>query len=281
MSLKTPGTMKRFALASLAVIGLGGAAHAEDVYCPPDLGAVTIDGNVLITAACRMEGTTVEGNILLYAGGSLVARGLDVDGNVQGEDADYVDIMESSIDGSVQLERLVGDASNLTSNLVNGNIQLDDNRTRLEVLDNTVGGDIQAFDNSGGVVIADNVVDGNLQCKANAPAPVGSNNRVSGNMEDQCADLHPQADSGSGNSGGTDGGSGSGDGGSGDGGSGGGNGGSGGGVIGGASEGTPGSSGGGSFDPVTLGGFLGLFIATAALRRQRHSPVALGKAQSR
>src|SRR5690606_27637238 len=94
-------------LAILAALTLAGVAHADDVDCPPELGAVTIDGNVLIAAACTMDGTTVTGNILLYAGGSLVARGVDVEGNIQADDADYVDVMESEVDGSIQLDGLV------------------------------------------------------------------------------------------------------------------------------------------------------------------------------
>jgi uncharacterized membrane protein YgcG len=252
MSLPRLGTttVRRLAFASLAAFTMSGVSHADDVDCPPALGAVTVDGNVLIAAACTMEGTTVTGNILLYAGGSLVARGLNVEGNIQADDADYVDIMESEIDGSIQLDGLVGDASNITSNRINGNIQLDDNRSRLEVLDNTVGADLQAFANSGGVVIADNTVDGNLQCKENDPAPVGSNNRVSGNTEDQCANLQPAG----GDNSGAGSGSGSGDGGS------AGSGGSGNEVANG------GSGGGGSFSPLSLGVLLSLFIASSALR---------------
>ncbi|HLU06650.1 MAG TPA: hypothetical protein VKZ91_08850, partial [Woeseiaceae bacterium] len=83
---------------------LAGISHADDVDCPPELGAVTIDGNVLVAAACAMDGTSVTGNIELYAGGSLVARNVDVEGNIQAEDADYVDVMESEVDGSIQLD---------------------------------------------------------------------------------------------------------------------------------------------------------------------------------
>lgn len=234
----------RVGFALLAGLALTGVAHADDIDCPPELGAVTVDGNVLVAAACTMEGTTVTGNILLYAGGSLVARDVDVEGNIQADDADYVDIMESEIDGSVQLDGLVGDASNVISSRINGNIQLDNNRSRLEILDNTVGADVQAFTNSGGVVIADNVIDGNLQCKENNPAPVGSNNQVSGNMEDQCAALQPEN-----NSGGTGDGAGGGPVGSGD------------------DAGATGGSGGGSFSPLALGVFLSLSLAITAFRR--------------
>lgn len=222
----------------------GGTVSGDDVNCPPDLGAVTIDGNALVTGACRLDGTMVKGNVLLYAGGSLTARNADIVGNVQAEDADYVDITDSDIGGSIQLNNLVSDVSNMDRNLVDGNIQLNDNRSRIEVGANYVIGDIQAFGNTGGVVITDNTVDGNLQCKSNDPAPTGGGNQVSGNKEDQCANL--QAGSGAGGA-----------------------------VTSGASAGTPGSSasgepdasgGAGAFAPPGLG--ICLLVMLFRLRRQ-------------
>lgn len=165
------------------------AVLADDVNCPPDLGDVEIDGNVLIAAPCTMTGTVVKGNVHLYAGGSLVARDISVDGNIQAENAFEVDVAGSEIGGSIQLDDLVGDVTRITDNSVDGNIQLKGNRPRLEVAGNTVNADIQAFSNSGSIDISDNVVDGNLQCKSNDPAPTGGNNTVQGNKEDQCASL--------------------------------------------------------------------------------------------
>lgn len=183
-----------------ALVVLGGfhaAAMADDVHCPPDIGSVTIDGNVLVAAPCRLDGTTVKGNVLLYAGGSLVAVGGRIIGNIQAENADFIDVTDIDVNGDIQLDNLVGDASRVEGSTVGGSIQLKDNRSRLEVLNTDVIGDVQAFSNVGGVVIADNVIDGNLQCKSNSPPPAGGNNRVAGNKEDQCANLTPESDGGS------------------------------------------------------------------------------------
>ena len=178
---------------ALASAGLATAAHADDVHCPPFIGNVTIDGNVLVAAPCRLEGTTVKGNIHLYAGGSLIARdGTRVEGSIQAKNSDFIDVAETQVDGNIQLDNLVGDRSLIESSTIGGSIQLTGNRSRLQVLGNTVNADVQAFDNTGGVLIADNVVDGNLQCKSNTPLPVGGNNRVQGNKEDQCANLMPE-----------------------------------------------------------------------------------------
>lgn len=63
--------------------GGGSGTISGDVNCPPDLGAVTVDGNVLVSGPCRLQGTTVIGNVLLYSGGSLVAQNSRIDGNSQ------------------------------------------------------------------------------------------------------------------------------------------------------------------------------------------------------
>ena len=166
-----------------------GATIQGDVYCPPHLGAVTVDGNVLVTTACSLDGTRVKGNVLLYSGGSLVARDALVDGNIQAEFSSSVDVERTRVIGSIQLDGLVGEFSRMADNLVDGNIQLKNNRARVEVIGNTVGADVQAFTNLGGVLVQDNGIGGNLQCKDNAPAPEGGGNTVSGNREDQCANL--------------------------------------------------------------------------------------------
>jgi cytoskeletal protein CcmA (bactofilin family) len=167
---------------------------ADDVNCPPNLGNVTVDGNVLVAAPCRLDGTTVKGNVQLYAGGSLITRGnVRIEGSIQAENSDFIDVADTFVNGNIQLDNLVGDRSIVERSTVGGSIQLNSNRSRLEVLNNTVDSDVQAFANRGGVVIADNVIDGNLQCKENNPAPAGGNNRVQGNREDQCANLVPES----------------------------------------------------------------------------------------
>lgn len=175
------------------VAGLPTSATADDVHCPPFLGSVTIDGNVLVAAPCRLEGTRVIGNVHLYAGGSLIARGgTRIDGSIQAERSDFIDVADTHVNGNIQLDDLVGDRSVVERSTIGGSIQLKGNRSRLEVLRNTVDADVQAFSNTGGVIIADNVIDGNLQCKTNSPPPAGGNNRVQGNKEDQCANLMPE-----------------------------------------------------------------------------------------
>jgi hypothetical protein len=167
-------------------------ALADDIHCPPNLGEREVDGNVLIAAPCRLDGTTVKGSVLLYAGGSLAAVDATIRGNIQAENADFIDVENTEVIGSIQLDNMVGDVSNVRSSRIDGSIQLKSSRSRLEIQANAVGADVQAFSNTGGVLVENNVIDGNLQCKENSPAPVGGNNRVSGNKEDQCESLVPE-----------------------------------------------------------------------------------------
>lgn len=177
----------------LLLAGLSFPLLADDFPCPPNRGAQTIDGNVLVTGICTLEGTRIIGNIHVYSGGALIAREVRVDGNIQAENAHSVDLASSRVDGDIQLDNLLGDRSIVANTHVGGNIQMKSNLSALEVARNRVGGDIQAFSNTGGVDITGNDVDGNLQCKENVTAPTGSANQVSGNSEDQCANLQPRS----------------------------------------------------------------------------------------
>jgi len=166
-----------------------GIALGDDVECPANLGAVTVDGNVLVVGPCTLEGTLVIGNVHVYPGGTLTAFRASIDGSIQAEGAIDVLVDESRVNGNIQLDNLVGDQSTITRSVVGGSIQMVSNLSTLVVDDNDVNADVQAFGNAGGVDITNNVIDGNLQCKSNSPAPTGGFNQVQGNKEDQCANL--------------------------------------------------------------------------------------------
>jgi hypothetical protein len=176
-------------LIALGCLTLTSPAQADDYPCPPNRGAVTIDGNIIVRGICNLTGTEVKGNVLVYSGGRLTATNATIDGNVQAEGAASVTVRSSRIDGDIQLDNVRGSTSYLVGNTVNGNIQLNRNKRFVDVQSNRVNGDIQAFSNTGRVNIQSNVVDGNLQCKSNRPAPTGGSNQVSGNKEDQCRRL--------------------------------------------------------------------------------------------
>lgn len=177
-------------LTSLAA-ALGGlsAPALADVHCPPNLGAVTIDDNVIVTGPCVMSGTQVKGNVLVKSPGALTVRDAYIQGNIQADGGRYVRVLRSDVGGDIQLEGVFGEASRVQRSRIGGNLQLDQNHVPLVAEYNAIDGDLQAFSNTGGVVIRYNIIDGNLQCKSNSPAPTGGFNQVSGNKEDQCAGL--------------------------------------------------------------------------------------------
>lgn len=173
-----------------AVLGAWPTAGSADVVCPPNLAAITVDDNVMVVARCEMRGTTVEGNVRLFAGGSLLARNAIIDGNLQARTAFDIDVAESAIDGNVQLDDLVGDRAFFAGTTVDGNFRIRDNRVLVELLDNDLRSNVEASRNRGGVHLFGNAVGGKLECRRNDPAPVGGGNRVRGRTEGQCAALN-------------------------------------------------------------------------------------------
>jgi hypothetical protein len=180
---------------SIAAIGLTAAAVlpasavAEERTCRGTIGAKTVD-NVRVPdgASCLLDGTFVKGTVKVERDARLRAEGVRVVGNVQGENARRVAVVQDSrVGGSVQVVQ--GGSGKVAESRVTQDILYDENEGALEANRNRVGGNVQAFQNTGGVEIRRNVIDGNLQCKENSPRPTGGGNVVGGNKEDQCARL--------------------------------------------------------------------------------------------
>jgi hypothetical protein len=164
-------------------------ALAEETVCRGTIGAKTLD-NVKVPqgASCTLKETKVEGTIKVNSGARLEAIGVNVIGNVQGENARNVILRKDSrVGGSVQVVQ--GKKAKVASSKVKGDILYDEQSGEVIARSNTVGANVQAFQNTGGVRIGGNVIDGNLQCKENTPAPSGDNNKVEGSKEDQCEKL--------------------------------------------------------------------------------------------
>ena len=180
----------------LALTALTGSAAAEEVSCPPNRGAVTLD-NVRVIGSCTMTRTNVQGNIVVEDNAALYARGVRVIGSVQSEGATRIRLVpdattgqETGINGDVQIKNSAGTTlvSQIQDAQIGGTALIDDNQVPHNLYGNNVGGDVQVFQNDGVVRIRDNTIDGNLQCKANNPNPIdGGGNVVHGNAEDQCA----------------------------------------------------------------------------------------------
>ncbi len=164
-------------------------AVAEETSCSGTLRQVTVDNLVVPQGAtCKLYGTRVKGTIKVEYRALLRAEGVIVIGNVQGEGARSVSVIENSrVGGSVQVKQ--GGSALVSDSKVEGDVQYDDNTAPVRVLRSDIGGSVQIVKNFGGVTVRRNVIDGNLQCKENSPAPVGGGNIVGGNKEDQCARL--------------------------------------------------------------------------------------------
>lgn len=179
-------------LSALALVAVGlwpATAAAEERVCRGTIGAKTLD-NVRVpqNATCVFAGTFVKGTVKVERNATLRAEQVQVIGNVQGENARRVTVMQGSrVGGSVQVVQ--GGGAKVANSRVTADILYDDNAAPLSAVGNRVGGNVQAFQNTGGVEIRRNVIDGNLQCKANQPPPTGGGNVVGGNKEDQCARL--------------------------------------------------------------------------------------------
>ena len=177
------------ATAAMVVVALAARpAAAEDVHCPPDRGKTTVNGNLLVAASCELDETRVKGNVLLFAGGSLVARDATIDGNVEAHTAFEVELIDSRVRGNVELVELVGDSSSFIDTRVDGDLELRRNRSFVLLDDNEVDS-IEALQNTGGLHIFANEVRGDLTCRDNDPAPTGGANDVRGGEQGQCRNL--------------------------------------------------------------------------------------------
>ncbi len=185
---------RRLALALVLALALhGNEAHAQDNMCTGNLGDVRVRGNLNVTARCQLTGTDVRGNVVLFAGGALIARGARIRGNLEAADrADFVELDRVRVDGNLNLRDLVGDSSSIERTDIRGNAVLASNRSSFELLNSDFRGNLRASGNRGGLLISGNSIDGNLACAGNSPAPTGLGNRIDGDAEGQCANLRPE-----------------------------------------------------------------------------------------
>jgi hypothetical protein len=172
----------------------GGRGNGDgQATCLSTLGSDRVDADLQIVGRCTLLGTDVRGNVTIFSGGSLTARSARIRGSLAGSRADFVDIEGSRIDGTVQLDELVGDTIRIEGTEVREDVDLTRNRSRLEILNNDLATDLRVYSNSGGVTISGNAVGDDLRCLDNVPAPTGIGNRVDDTIEGQCRNLRVEA----------------------------------------------------------------------------------------
>ena len=173
-------------------------AQADDRRCLGTIGAVHVDGNVIVPsgANCRLRGTRVDDNVFVRRGAVLKAFGVRVGGNIQANNHRRVLVKRRRVDETAVRSRVGADIQlfdggrgKVRRAVIGGNLQVKQNSGFQAAVRNVIGADLQAFSNDGGFRIRANRIDGNLQCKSNNPRPFGGKNRVQGNKEDQCSRL--------------------------------------------------------------------------------------------
>jgi hypothetical protein len=162
----------------------------SDGVCTGTIGAVTLDElTVPSGASCSLNGTTINGNIDVEGGATLVANSISASGNLRGRSVSRVEVLSGSyIGGNLRVD--FGGSARVASTTINGNLTLESNGGGLEISGNQVGGNVEINMNTGGVSIINNYIGGNLKCQSNSPPPTGGSNTVEGNLEGQCAGLN-------------------------------------------------------------------------------------------
>ncbi len=171
-----------------ALLMAASVAQAEERSCRGTIGGATVD-NVRVPqgASCTLNGTKVEGTVLVERNAKLFANGIRVKGNVQSEGFRSIFLRQDSrVVGSVQLENGLEDGvARVANSTINGDLQFFSNQARMVASGNTILANFQANQNKGGLVIENNRISSVLSCQENDPRPTGGNNRA-GDKEGQC-----------------------------------------------------------------------------------------------
>jgi hypothetical protein len=193
--MATYGWLGACAVTALALQACPAGAQDDDdgprggVICFSAIGNTRVEGDLHVLGRCTLAGTEVRGDVTLYVGGSLTARDARIRGDLDGSRANFVDLQSSRIDGTVQLDGLVGDLLTLEESEIHGSVELTANRSEIQILNNDLRRDVVASRNTGGLEISGNLFEQDLSCDANAPPPTGVGNRIEGEAQGQCASL--------------------------------------------------------------------------------------------
>lgn len=180
------------ALTLAATTATASPAMAGDLECRGTLEAVTVVGNLLVPddAVCTLDGTQVQGSIVVKSRAILQATGITATGGLQGQSPSTVVLRTSELGNGVSLSKaeLNTGRIEITGTAVTGDIQLQENRNPVTLEGNDLLGSVQADKNTGGVEITGNRIGNGLQCQDNRPAPVGGGNTAK-QKQGQCVSL--------------------------------------------------------------------------------------------
>jgi hypothetical protein len=167
--------------------------RCDDLLLPGTYDAVLVPKG----KECSVVGdVTVEGNVILQEGASLIVQGsgFTVNGNLQGNSVSKVTIQRSptgptiTIHGNVSITGATQEVS-LFEVSIGGNLKISNsNGGPIIVLNSQVAGNALLQNNTTDTAfgIIGNTIVGNLVCNGNDPAPVVMNSTVSGQTIGQC-----------------------------------------------------------------------------------------------
>jgi hypothetical protein len=214
-------------LVALAFIGLpaGQAAAAPDTNCNGSIGAVTIQGKLIVPdgATCTLSSTRILGSVEVRINSTLRASRINVAGDLLGNQSRLVQVTTSShIEGHTNIAK--GVTVTLQSSNAFGGVNVTENRGRVTMTSvivgnggtfiekniagvtahsNRVNGNMEVSENRAGTSVRSNIVGDNLAVHKNLNGTQIYSNRANDNID--CVDNVP-APIGSGNVAGADGG---------------------------------------------------------------------------
>ncbi len=180
------------AIALAATVGVATPALAEDYECRGTVDAVSLVGNVIVPddAVCTLNGTYVQGSIVVKSRSALNATGVTVTGGLQGESPSTVIIRGSEFGNGISIRKaeLGNGQIEISGTTVTGDVQFEENRNPVRLENNDIVGSVQANKNTGGLEITGNRIGNGLQCQDNDPPPVGGGN-LAKQKQGQCQFL--------------------------------------------------------------------------------------------
>jgi hypothetical protein len=186
---------------------IGGGTVTGDIIVEPggwlDATSVEVGGDVVATDAygVSLDGTSVAGDVSAYSadlrggflyvndlmvGGSIAAGGVDVEitdttvtGSVTTQEATYVDLVRTSVQGDVSIDGSAFGVS-VSGAIVTGSVSVSGSSRDIligadadgaaDTFANTIGGGLSLTDNTGNLRVAATTVYGELALANNAPA---------------------------------------------------------------------------------------------------------------
>src|SRR5262245_35639604 len=86
---------------------------ARNASCTANLAGRELRGTLNVTSRCQLSGMDIRGDVIIFAGGSLIARDTRIRGSVEANRADFVELDGVRVDRTVRLQELVGDSSRI------------------------------------------------------------------------------------------------------------------------------------------------------------------------